>query len=366
MALQPGAGSGTPVRSAFIGTTFAIAGIVAALGFGTSLERLVTTPVRYGLDWDVSVETNGRRNDMVPALQRAPGVAAVALVRTGNLEVLGQPADLYSIQPETGSVQATIVHGRAPVTPGEVALGADIRKRLGVAIGDAVRLRGAHGVVPLRVVGESLPLDPQTERGLGGTMLVVPATFDALVATGDAAIASEAAVRFAPGADRARITRMLRTEYPGALTDESRPARPVEVRNLAQIGALPLVLGGALLAIGLAALAHALLTVARRRRRDLAVLRTIGFTGRQLGATLLALAGTVSLGGLVVGIPVGLLAARLAWGGVARDLAVDPTLTSPAVPLLGAVVAGALLVAVASLAVRSARRLATAEALRSE
>jgi hypothetical protein len=51
---------------------------------------------------------------------------------------------------------------------------------------------------------------------------------------------------------------------------------------------------------------------------------------------------------------------------VARDLSVDPTLTSPAIPLLGAAVAGVLLVAVASLAVRSARHLATAEALRSE
>jgi hypothetical protein len=367
MAVQPSPGSGVPVRSAFVGTAFAIAGIVAALGFGTSLARFVTTPERYGLDWDVSVEANGRRVAMEHDLARRRGVDAVATVRTATPRIGGQTTDLYTIDPVKGTVQATIVHGRAPATDGEIAMGADVRRRLGVAIGEAVTVPGADGdPVPLRVVGESLPLDPQTERGLAGTMLVTPAAFDRLVPRTDPSVALEAAVRFAPGADREPVIRMLRADYPGALTDESRPDRPVEVRNLAQLGALPLVLGGSLLAIGLAAIGHALFTVARRRRRDLAVLRTVGFTGRQLGATLLAMAGTVLVAGLVVGIPIGLLVARLAWGGVARDLAVDPTLTSPVVPLLGALLAGILVVAVASLSVRSARHLATAAALRSE
>lgn len=366
MALQPGTGSGTPVRSAFVGTTFAIAGIVAALGFGSSLDRFVTTPVRYGLDWDVSVETNGRRVALLDDLVQQPGVAAVATVHTASVRIGGAPADLYAIGAVKGSVRPTIVHGRAPVTDGEVALGAEVRHRLGVAIGDAIVLPAATGGErPLRVVGESLPLDPQTERGLGGTVLVVPATFDRLVGARDT-VATEAAVRYAPGADRSRITRLLRTRYPGALTDESRPARPAEVRNLAQLGALPLILGGSLLAVGLAALGHALLTVLRRRRRDLAVLRAIGFTGRQLGATLFALATTVMLGGLVVGVPLGLLVARLVWGGVARDLAVDATVTSPVVPILGALVAAALLLLVASVPARAAGRLRTADALRAE
>jgi hypothetical protein len=366
MALQPGAGSGTPVRSAFVGTTFAIAGIVAALGFGSSLQRFVTTPVRYGLDWDVSVETNGRRGPMVADLVRQPGVAAVATVRTAPVRTGGASADLYAISAAKGSVRPTIVQGRAPVTDGEIALGAGVRARLGVAVGGAITLRGADGKrVALRVVGESLPLDPQTEQGLGGTMVVVPATFTRIVGD-DPNVAMEAAVRFAPGADRAPVTRLLHSKYPGALTDESHPARPAEVRNVAQLGSLPLILGAALLAIGLVSIGHALLTVLRRRRRDLAVLRTIGFTGRQLGATLLAVAVTVMLGGLVVGVPVGLLTARLAWGGVARDLAVDTTLTSPVVPVLGAIAAAVLLVLVASVPARAARRIRTADALRTE
>jgi predicted lysophospholipase L1 biosynthesis ABC-type transport system permease subunit len=367
MALQPSGGSGTPVRSAFVGTAFTIAGIVAALGFGSSLERFVTSPARYGLDWDVSVETNGRRVAMERDLVRERGVDAVATVRTATLRIGGTPTDLYTIDPAKGAVQATIVHGRAPATDGEVALGADVRKRLGAAIGDAVTLPGVDGTkVPLRVVGESLPLDPQTERGLAGTMLVTPATFDRLVAPGDPGVALEAAIRFAPGADRGAVIALLRADYPGALTDESRPDRPVEVRNLAQLGALPLVLGGTLLAIGLAAIGHALLTVSRRRRRDLAVLRAIGFSGRQLRATLFALAVTVLLVGLVVGVPLGLLVARLAWGGVARDLAVDGTLISPVGPILGALVAAGLLLLVAALPARSVGRLRTAEALRRE
>ena len=95
-------------------------------------------------------------------------------------------------------------------------------------------------------------------------------------------------------------------------------------------------------------------------------LGAVRFTGVQLGATLLTLAATLLVGGLVVGVPVGLLVARLAWSAVARDLAIDATPTSPVLPLLGAVGAAVALLAVAMVPARTARRLPTADALRSE
>ena len=52
MAFEPGRGrTAVPVRSALVGTTVAVAAVVAALVFGTSLIGLVGTPHRYGQNW---------------------------------------------------------------------------------------------------------------------------------------------------------------------------------------------------------------------------------------------------------------------------------------------------------------------------
>lgn len=326
----------------------------------------MTTPARYGLDWDASVEINGRGRAITGDLAARRDVAAVARVDSASLRLAGARTDAYAVTPVKGAVDPVVVGGRAPVTDDEVALGGELRRRLDATVGGAVVLSGAAGPVRLRVVGESLPLDPQSERGLGGTMVVTPATLDRLV--GPTAVTThEAAVRFASGADPARIVRFLRQTYPGAFTDESRPARPTQVRDLAQLGSLPFVVGLAVLVVGVAALAHALVTVVRRRRRDLAVLRTIGFTRRQLATTVLVMAVAIALGALVLGVPLGLVVARLVWGDVAAGIDVAPGAVVPVAALAAAAV-GAVVVAVlaAWLPARAAGRVRPAETLRGE
>lgn len=367
LATARGAGrAATPVRSAFVGAVLAIAGVTAALGFGASLQRLVTTPARFGLDWDASVEINGRGRAITRDLAARRDVEAVARVDSATVRVAGTRADVYAVTPVKRAVEPVVVAGRAPVTDDEVALGGSLRRTLGTTVGGAVVLPGADGPVRLRVVGESLPLDPQTERGLGGTMVVSPPTLGRLVGTG-AVVSHEAAVRYAPRADRAAIERFLRREHPGSFTDESRPARPTEVRDLAQLGSLPSVVGLAVLVVGITALAHALVTAVRRRRRDLAVLRTIGFTRGQLAGTVLVMALALSLGALALGVPLGLVVARLVWGAVAEGIDVAPAAVVP-VPAVAGAVLGALVVAVlaAWLPARAAARVRPAEALRGE
>src|SRR5207247_8372552 len=52
MAFEPGHGrSAVPVRGALVGTTVAVAAVVAAMVFGTSFLGLVGTPHRYGQNW---------------------------------------------------------------------------------------------------------------------------------------------------------------------------------------------------------------------------------------------------------------------------------------------------------------------------
>ena len=62
--------------------------------------------------------------------------------------------------------------------------------------------------------------------------------------------------------------------------------RPAEIVNYRTMGTLPAILSGGLAAGAVAALGLTLVTSVRRRRRDFALLKTLGFTRRQLAAAI--------------------------------------------------------------------------------
>ena len=76
------------------------------------------------------------------------------------------------------------------------------------------------------------------------------------------------------------------------------------------------------------------MTSVRRRRRELALLKTIGFGRRQVSATVAWQATTLAFVGLVVGIPIGLLLGRLVWQRVADGLGVETVSTVSAFGLV--------------------------------
>ena len=88
----------------------------------------------------------------------------------------------------------------------------------------------------------------------------------------------------------------------------------------------------------------------RRRRRELAVLKTLGFSRRQVRATVAWQASTVAAVGLVVGIPLGLLVGSYVWHQVATELGVATDRSWPVLAIvvlaLGAFVAVNLIAAV--------------------
>jgi ABC-type lipoprotein release transport system permease subunit len=85
-----------------------------------------------------------------------------------------------------------------------------------------------------------------------------------------------------------------------------------------------------------AALAHTLGAVVRRRRRDLAILKTLGFVRRQVWSTVAWQATTMAAVGLTLGVPLGISAGRWAWRLFADGLGIvpEPVLPLPAVALL--------------------------------
>jgi ABC-type lipoprotein release transport system permease subunit len=123
----------------------------------------------------------------------------------------------------------------------------------------------------------------------------------------------------------------------------------------------------ALAAGAVVALALTLVASVHRRRRDLALLRTLGFTGRQLMAVVAWQASVAGAVGAVFGIPIGVVAGRWLWTLFARDIYAVPEPTVPVVSVLIVALAALVLVnVVAALPGRSAARITTAQVLRGE
>jgi ABC-type lipoprotein release transport system permease subunit len=143
--------------------------------------------------------------------------------------------------------------------------------------------------------------------------------------------------------------------------------RPAEVLNYASVRDVPLLLGAVLAVLAVGTLAHVLLTGVRRRRRDLAVLKTLGLTRpdvlRLVAWQATALAGAA----LLTGVPLGVIAGRAAWAFFASGTGVDPRPDVPLPLVLLAVPVTLLLAnAIAALPGWTAARLRPARVLRAE
>ena len=173
-------------------------------------------------------------------------------------------------------------------------------------------------------------------------------------------------VRLAPGVDeqatRRELASVARRDSPAY-----GPTLPAEIERVQQIDGLPVALAVFVAVVALVAVGFALVTAVRRRRRELAVLKTLGFARRQLRATVAWHATTVAVIGLIVGIPLGLVVGRIAWRVVADELGISP---DPTWPVLGVVLLiPAVLIAVnlvAAVPARRAARTRPAVVLRSE
>src|SRR5205085_2881890 len=129
----------------------------------------------------------------------------------------------------------------------------------------------------------------------------------------------------------------------------------------------PLGRGGLLAVLAVFTLGHSLVSSVRRRRRDLAVLKTLGFVRSQVSASVAWQATTFAGIAVLFGLPLGLVAGRWAWSTFARGLGVDPTVATPLLAV-ALTVPFALIAAnfMAAIPARTAGATRPATALRSE
>ena len=134
--------------------------------------------------------------------------------------------------------------------------------------------------------------------------------------------------------------------------------RPVDVDNYARVRSTPIFLVVVLALLAIATLAHLSLTTTRRRRHDLAVLRTLGFVRRQVAGAVSWQATVLLAVALVVGLPVGVALGRWLWTLFAGRLGAVVSVSVPVGWLLLTIPIALLLANVAAVgpAWRAARR----------
>jgi hypothetical protein len=376
-ALEPGRERTVGVaRSVLVGAVVALTTVVATLTFGNSLTALVSHPNLYG--WNFTYALMSQQDvppDAVTWLNHSHDVTAWSGFNTPNLEFNGQniPAMVTNGIP---SVAPPILSGSG-LSKDTVVLGSSTLAALHTHIGGSVTVSyGSPNTAPLylpptRVIVAGTATFPaiagtstfaeHTDLGVGALISTsaLPKSFLRAVQNPDPVLNGPGLVlvRMRPGVsvsaaqrDMHHVVQVAGAQFaadPNGAGDNVivlTVQRPAEIVNYQATGDTPELLAAALGAGATLALALVLADTVRKRRGDLAMLKTLGFTRSEIRLTLICQATAVVIGGIVIGVPVGIALGRLLWDLFARNIDVVP---APAIPSSIAVVAlGAIVVAV--------------------
>ena len=394
LALARGRGrSAVPVRSVVVGATLAVVILVATLTFASSLTSLVARPALYGWNYSYLLNSTFGVGDTPAPIQRMLArdrlVAAWTPVVFLEIEFDGRTIPTM-FEPSAATVAPPQLSGHPVRALDQVVLGpaslAALHKRVGDTVvgsytaGQSMTLR-IVGTATFPAIGLHTSLHPSLGVGAVASSSILGAGLDdgPVCGTSTQSILVRLRPHVAPAAglaDGRRVAAAAGRIFASA--PASSPCardgfvplgvqRPAEIVNYRSMGALPALLGAVLALAALAALAATLVASVRRRRRDMAVFKALGFTKRQLQAAV-AWQATVTMGlGVVVGVPVGIAMGRWLWTLFARAIYVVPQPTVPWGPI-GLVVLGAMIFAnvVAAVPGRLAATTPTALVLRAE
>lgn len=403
-ALEPGRGrTAVPARSALVGAVVAVAVVVGALTFASSLQTLVSHPHLYGWNWDYALEpSNSMPPQALRLLDHDPEVADWSGYDYGNFEIGGQAVPVLLSRGPTEVLSPPVLSGHGLRGAGQVVIGAATLAALHAHVNGTVQVGyGTPATAPLymppttmRVVGTATfptigwasVTEDHTSMGTGAMLSEAdfPPAFRALITgnkdpdlTGPSLVFVRLRPGVSPSAGRANLQRVANAADRIFATDRNPQAqgnsvvvlgvqRPAQIVNYRTIGATPVVLAVGLAAGAVVALGLVLNASVRGRRRDFALLKTLGFTEGQVAAAVAWQSTVAAIIGLL-GIPLGIVFGRQLWTLFARNINAVPDPTVPAWSVvLAAVCALGFANLVAALPGRSAARTPTALVLRSE
>jgi len=347
-----------PVRSAILGVALALLVATTTISFGASLHTLVSRPSLYGWNWNYELIASGGSSD-IPYAQAASlldadhDVVAWSGVYFATLKIDGQLVPVLGAKPGS-SVAPPILAGHSLDASNQIVLGTQTLTQLHKRIGDTVEVSSNNSTTTrLKIVGSAVMPAIGTnyiqhlEMGTGALLSykLIPAfsrnPLGASV-TGPNAIL----VRLGPGSS-ARSLQNIANATSGksaSSVNVQGVQRPAEIRNYRSMGTTPALLSGALAIGAIFAFGLALISSVQRRRRELALLKTLGFTRRQLASVVAWQASIDVAVGAVIGVALGVLSGRWFWNIFARNIGVVPRPIIPVVPIV-LMILGAFLLA---------------------
>jgi hypothetical protein len=401
-ALEPGQGrTEVPVRSTLMGTILAVTLLVSTLTFSSGLSTLVSHPSLYGWNWSYMLLPSG---DVPPhalnLLSHDPDVAAWSgYDGYASVQMEGQNVPILIGHPHA-KVAPPILSGHGLDANNQIVLGSATLAQLHKKVGDTITVSyGSPKDAPIYIpptpllivgtatfpaVGTSSFIADHPSMGTGALVPVgvePPAFHQATLAKDPNLNGPElvfvrlrAGVSVAQGhANALHIVAAADQTFAadpngqGNVVSVRGVQRPAQIVNYRSIGSIPVFLAAALALGAIVALALTLVASVRRRRRDLALLKALGFTPRQLARVVAWQATVTALAGVIVGVPLGILIGRQLWTLFARNINAVPDSTVPTVSVI-LVVLGSFIFAnlVATIPGKIAARTSTALALRAE
>ncbi len=383
-ALETGGGRRTvPMRSAIVGAAIALIIVGASTTFATSLRTLVSSPPLYGWNWSAALNGGGGVGDLPSAIFKPlaadPDIAVTSNAYFAVLLIDGKPVPVMGEDPGA-AIQPAQLSGHNLQDASQVVLGVSTMDMLHKSVGDTVVVTsGGSKTTTLRIVGTAtMPAYGQSgsahlEMGVGAVMnyTLIPLAkrdiFDNPPGPNAILVRYRSGVSAAQGAKSIQHAVAVASggNAPSNLVD--RVERPSEIVDYRSLGNTPIELGAVLAGGALVALGLTLMSSVRRRRRDIALLKALGFSRRQV-ITTVATQSTIAVGlGALIGIPLGIVVGRTLWNLFANSIHAVPRVVVPTSTLIiVTVVALVLANVIAALPARIAAQTPPAILLRAE
>lgn len=330
--LDPGHGrKAVPIVGTIVSTALAVGAVTAALTFGSSLEQLIASPRQQGWNWDVLVGNPNSTQDQEARTGRIlshdryvaaySAIAILAGAGQGNVVIDGRTVDsLLAFDPLKGSVYPPLLDGHPPRQPNQVVFGTKTLQALHRRVGQSVQVSGPGGkIITVHIVGSMISpsVGDLFTNSIGEGGWISGSVVRQQEAQGSTS-PSEApplvftlfAVRYAPGVSKSAALVGLQRDF-GDTVLRQIPSQ--DVINLQSVDRLPALLAGLVALLGVATVGNTLVTSVRRRRSDLAVLKSLGFVRRQTMAVVAWQATSFSVIALLIGMPLGIACGRWAW-----------------------------------------------------
>ena len=354
-------GVAVPVGSAILGTVLAVTALCATAVFGASLSHLTATPSLYGDKFQLNFTdpSSGRPDPvLLRSLEHNKAVTGITEGIATEISVNQVAVGAIAGTAIRGQLLLSAVSGHLPITDHQIGLGETTMRQVGAHLGSLVRVTvplpsGGKRTATFRVISQvSLPvLGGAVSLGSGAVLttagyentLCPPGPGRAACLRGGLATANGGGllVRVVPGPKgRAALSYYLdayRSTTALAIT-------PSSLVNFGEAVNFPLIFGAMLAVVGAATLAHLLVVSVARRRREIGLLKVLGFVNRQVASAVAWQTTTLALIGIIVGVPLGVVVGRATWKAFANNLGVVPVSIVP-IWLVGVLVVGVIVVA---------------------